>query len=64
MGPTPADGDVTLLSLTAFNAEPAGMLVLASMEWAGHLAAFLCSGDQWGHEFESSQVKSNSFFAF
>ena len=27
-----ADGDVTLLSLTAFNAEPAGMLVLASME--------------------------------
>ena len=32
MGPTPADGDVTLLSLTAFNAEPAGMLVLASME--------------------------------
>ena len=32
MGATPADGDVTLLSLTAFNAEPAGMLVLASME--------------------------------
>jgi hypothetical protein len=34
MGATPADGDVTLLSLTAFNADPATpiLLVLASLE--------------------------------
>jgi hypothetical protein len=34
MGATPADGDATLLSLTAFNADPATpiLLVLASLE--------------------------------